>query len=1058
MLDSRRQVRQFVRQRAAGFCIAFITLVLVVTGAQINPSAQSSAWPRNDAKWTLDLVKLAGPNMTEPSWIDLVTPGASATVGLRITSMETLAQPVAGFTDIQVRYMVHGVPISDWLPTPFTFNILISNPAFDSLPDGLHDISVDVMGSSKMDYKPRPMFLHLLRGKAVSPIVPLMSRDCIYCDYGSDFGPGVFYVDPTGHRPHGHPVDPNVTAFHDLPYQSDLYQEEMAPHSNHFDAEQMWWEHPASQGGGVYARAFSSKTSEDHRDLRTTDRHDSMPYKDGPRGVAWTSPYVSGQIDATGGFAFAEIGGPIRYMRPDGEVLTVAGWRVKPGREPIWYGKPVDIVRQNEELRGTWTEGQYAGADAGMHTPLDVAIDPTNDHIWYVPGYEDNVIWKLVIAPDYSGSTVSVFAGDPGHAAGFVDGNGHTARFHGPASLVFDPICDCMYVADQDNDSIRRISRTGAVTTLFGTPGMGARLVAAGVTTTDQYAIQRENQQHSQYEVSALQATTGVKPDVYLPQVVRVDSKGNLITLDIGFGGIRRINPLTGETHHLINAFQRFENNFGTSGRGWAWLDVDRFGNSGPLDGIYYCVFQMSWIEGEDAIHTNEAYGWVPSTGGPGHFLFEDWEPYPDGWGRRGETDPPHYGWLVAVDPRGGVMLAGGGEHGITRLRARRATDVVPQDYFDYERGKQLWSTASWRGGSGLTYAPSLSIKFGNEAHNFLGFADAWDYKDASDAELITAFELPSEITSDAPKLKTVLNFIRLNGGKQVDGYTPLAPTPVAPAPTPTPTPTPTTDTSGSSGSGSDSGTTTPTIPSGSTCTTPDPFISMGGGTCVDGGWLPPTTGGSTGGSSSSGSSSSGGSGSSGCLTQDPFMFLGGGHCVGGGWLPPSLGSGSSGSSSSSGSSGSSGSGSGSGGCITPDPFVSLGGGRCVGGGWLPPVAVGGSSSGGGSSSSGASSSSGGGSSSGCRGADPFKSLGGGSCVGGGWIPPGMSGQPSGSSSSGGTGSSSGSTSSSTSSSNPTNVGGSKPGGCTTPDPFRTIPGLVGLCVSGGWIPMRVGG
>lgn len=30
---------------------------------------------------------------------------------------------------------------------------------------------------------------------------------------------------------------------------------------------------------------------------------------------------------------------------------------------------------------------------------------------------------------------------------------------------------------------------------------------------------------------------------------------------------------------------------------------------------------------------------------------------------------------MVAVDPRGAVLLAGGGEHGVTRLRLRRDTD-----------------------------------------------------------------------------------------------------------------------------------------------------------------------------------------------------------------------------------------------------------------------------------------------------------------------------------------------------------------------------------------------
>jgi hypothetical protein len=77
----------------------------------------------------------------------------------------------------------------------------------------------------------------------------------------------------------------------------------------------------------------------------------------------------------------------------------------------------------------------------------------------------------------------------------------------------------------------------------------------------------------------------------------------------------------------------------------------------------------------------------------------------------------------------------------------------------------------------------------------------------------------------------------------------------------------------------------------------------------------------------------------SGCLTADPFASLGGGRCVNRGWLPPghplippgppppppppppSSG------------------------CTIPDPFTSLGGGVCVNGGWVPrghPLAGGG--------------------------------------------------------------------------------------------------------------------
>jgi hypothetical protein len=133
-------------------------------------------------------------------------------------------------------------------------------------------------------------------------------------------------------------------------------------------------------------------------------------------------------------------------------------------------------------------------------------------------------------------------------------------------------------------------------------------------------------------------------------------------------------------------------------------------------------------------------------------------------------------------------------------------------------------------------------------------------------------------------------------------------------------------------------------------CTTPDPFVAIGGGSCVNGGWLPrgvapapapapappppppPQPG---------------------CTMPDPFAAIGGGTCVNGGWVPrgsvsapapapvPSPNPG----------------------CATADPFASIGGGTCVNGGWVPTRSV-------------------------CGGTpDPFTSIGGGKCVNGGWVP-----------------------------------------------------------------------
>jgi List-Bact-rpt repeat protein len=151
---------------------------------------------------------------------------------------------------------------------------------------------------------------------------------------------------------------------------------------------------------------------------------------------------------------------------------------------------------------------------------------------------------------------------------------------------------------------------------------------------------------------------------------------------------------------------------------------------------------------------------------------------------------------------------------------------------------------------------------------------------------------------------------------------------------------------------------------------------------------------------------------SGGCTTPDPYASTGAGICTAGVWsapspvtppaTPPSTTA-----------------------CATPDPFITLGGGTCYNGGWLPPGM--GSGGSGGSSGSGSGGSS---SSAGCATPDPFVTLGGGTCYNGGWLPPGM-----------------------TAPSQPPAPPPPSPSGCVGPDPFASIPTLVGVCINGGWVP-----
>ncbi|MFK7889712.1 MAG: hypothetical protein AB8B63_02760 [Granulosicoccus sp.] len=738
-----------------GTCRLCVFIVLIV----ISVASQAQDWPLYNAQWTILLHKDVNttPPPHEPSdlgWFHLHRAHPFLPDALQNTIapiiINGLSELDTSATGLQLRYKVRDVVVSGWLDPPFRFVLNIDNPALAQLADGVHDLSVDVRGAARSEFKPGRAFVHLSRDKSVGEpfgfdtSVPIIHAIHDRSTSGLFTGPGVVYVSPAEREEKAFPVSREVSPWQLPPHEAPLYQELMGPHTELFHAVQMWWDHPAHPGA-PFVRGFTSQHGEDHRRLRVQFEHEKFPMKDGPRGIGWMSPYVGGQVDSQGRLVFAEVGGRVAYLMPDGEIITIAGWRVTPGKDPVWWNKPLGQVRQNMQLRGNWLDGR-----GEFFTPLDVAIDPQDESIWYVVGYEDNVVWKVELPEDVRNqeATVSVFAGDPDHAAGNVDGIGKAARFNGPASIVFDPVRDVLYVADQDNDSIRRITREGEVSTLFGEPGMQQRLIAQGIDWTDQLAAREV----SALELSQAEAQQGARPDIYLPQVVRVDSLGNIVLLEIGFGAVRRINPATGETE-ILGEVQQKHRQFD---RGWAWLDVDRYGNSGPKDGIYWCKF-VSTLPDEGF---NEAFGWIPPDGGDSVALFPSGTGlYPDGWGRLEQTNAPHYPWLVAVDPRGAVLLAGGGEHGVTRLRVREDND--PDQAQDYWLGRKVWKTGSDSDGS---YAgASFALKFGYNGHNYLGFNNAWDFAEASDAQLLDAFEAPQLMRDDPVARQHWLDFIRPN-------------------------------------------------------------------------------------------------------------------------------------------------------------------------------------------------------------------------------------------------------------------------------------------------------
>ena len=155
----------------------------------------------------------------------------------------------------------------------------------------------------------------------------------------------------------------------------------------------------------------------------------------------------------------------IRKIALNGAVTTVAGA----------YGATGQLV-------------DGPGRDARFDSPSSLAIDATQTI--YVSDTNNHVIRKIT-----PGGVVSTLAGGfGGHdGGGSVDGVGRQARFNYPHGIAVD-LNGVIYVADQGNATVRKITPDGVVSTLAGLAGShgaidgqgsAARFQATSAITTD---------------------------------------------------------------------------------------------------------------------------------------------------------------------------------------------------------------------------------------------------------------------------------------------------------------------------------------------------------------------------------------------------------------------------------------------------------------------------------------------------------------------------------------------------------------------------------------------
>lgn len=276
-------------------------------------------------------------------------------------------------------------------------------------------------------------------------------------------------------------------------------------------------------------------------------------------------------VDAKGTLYVVDVGSEkVFKITQAGEVTTAEGTAGIAAPISVWVGKDGSMAVADLDSNVVYrispkgeanTSGRPAGEGvvAGTAGPAGAVIDSKGNV--FIADNKNGTVIK--VTPE---GESSVFAGKA-DAPGTEDGKGTEARFTTPRGLAIDGK-DNLYVADEGNSNIRKITPEGVVTTLAGGSSSGtedgagknAKFAAPrGLTVSKEgtvYVADTDNHTVRKVTAAGVVTTIGGKAGepgnadgpaaasrFNSPRGVAVDDVGNVYVADSENGAVREISP-----------------------------------------------------------------------------------------------------------------------------------------------------------------------------------------------------------------------------------------------------------------------------------------------------------------------------------------------------------------------------------------------------------------------------------------------------------------------------------------------------------------------------------